>query len=421
MKVLWFEISIPSRYEQNLNPTMGWQDALQDLIMYNYDIELGIAFENVGFSEDKYIDGVKYFPINTTYNWWERQCQKAGWNTTIEKTISKAVEIIEKFRPDIIHVFGSEWCFGLIAEYTEIPVVIHMQGSIPSYNNALLPPLYSIHDIVVGIGLNPKRQFNAWLGRKKDKSRQAMEERILRKVKYYMGRTNWDKNITQFYNPNSSYYYCSEALRKEFLQTAIPWTPPQNKKFRIVTTGVSSFWKGIDTILRTAHKLKEYGLEFEWILAGKINSQIKSVVERKEKMKYKDNDITIAGFLNPSQLKDLLMSANLYVHTAYIDNSPNAICEAQYLGMPIVATYVGGIPSLIDNNKEGILIPANDPFTLAGKIIELSKNEDLCMAMGKASMDRARERHNPDNIVKDLMFCYKSIVKDINNKVGNEQ
>lgn len=138
-------------------------------------------------------------------------------------------------------------------------------------------------------------------------------------------------------------------------------------------------------------------------------------------MKYKDNDITIAGFLNPSQLKDLLMSANLYVHTAYIDNSPNAICEAQYLGMPIVATYVGGIPSLIDNNKEGILIPANDPFTLAGKIIELSKNEDLCMAMGKASMDRARERHNPDNIVKDLMFCYKSIVKDINNKVGNEQ
>ena len=97
MKVLWFEISIPSRYEQNLNPTMGWQDALQDLIMYNYDIELGIAFENVGFSEDKYIDGVKYFPINTTYNWWERQCQKAGWNTTIEKTISKAVEIIEKF------------------------------------------------------------------------------------------------------------------------------------------------------------------------------------------------------------------------------------------------------------------------------------------------------------------------------------
>ena len=380
MKVLWFEISIPSRYEQNLNPTMGWQDALQDLIMYNYDIELGIAFENVGFSEDKYIDGVKYFPINTTYNWWERQCQKAGWNTTIEKTISKAVEIIEKFRPDIIHVFGSEWCFGLIAEYTEIPVVIHMQGSIPSYNNALLPPLYSIHDIVVGIGLNPKRQFDAWLGRKKDKSRQAMEERILRKVKYYMGRTNWDKNITQFYNPNSSYYYCSEA-----------------------------------------HKLKEYGLEFEWILAGKINSQIKSVVERKEKMKYKDNDITIAGFLNPSQLKDLLMSANLYVHTAYIDNSPNAICEAQYLGMPIVATYVGGIPSLIDNNKEGILIPANDPFTLAGKIIELSRNEDLCMAMGKASMDRARERHNPDNIVKDLMFCYKSIVKDINNKVGNEQ
>lgn len=71
--------------------------------------------------------------------------------------------------------------------------------------------------------------------------------------------------------------------------------------------------------------------------------------------------------MNSDKLVELLLESDLYVHTAYIDNSPNAICEAQYLGMPIIATYVGGVPSLIEQGKDGVLIPANDPFMLAEK------------------------------------------------------
>lgn len=414
MKVLWFEISVPAAYDAAKNPTAGWQDALQTLIGDNKEIELGIAFENYGNGEKKVIDGVSYFPINTTYNIWDRQRAKVGWQVTIDKTLCAAEKIVNEFNPDVIHVFGSEWCFGLLAERVKTPIVIHMQGSIPPYNNALMPPLYSVHDLIVGMGWKPKTQFNAWLGRKKDKSRQEMEERILCSVNYYMGRTDWDKSITQLYNPNSSYYYCSEALRQDFLKIATTWTPPRNKKFRIVTTGISSFWKGIDTVLRTAHKLKERGFDFEWILAGKMNPLHKRIIEKKEGMRYADNNVKIAGFLNSAQLRDLLMTSDLYVHTAYIDNSPNAICEAQYLGMPIIATYVGGIPSLIENGKEGILIPANDPFTLAHDIMILAKDEDRCIEMGMAGMKRARERHNPKNIINDLVRCYRSVIENSN-------
>lgn len=417
MKVLWFEITVPAAYNAAKNPTAGWQDALQALIKGNKEIELGIAFENHGNGEKRVIDGVSYFPINTTYNFWDRQRAKVGWQVTIDKTLDPAEKIVNEFKPDVIHVFGSEWCFGLLATRVKVPLVIHMQGSIPPYNNALLPPLYSVHDLIVGMGWNPKTQFNAWLGRKKDKSRQDMEEKILRCVNNYMGRTDWDKAITQLYNPNCKYFYCSEALRQDFLNTATTWAPPRNKKFRIVTTGISSFWKGIDTILRTAHKLTERGFDFEWILAGNMNPLHKRIIEKKEGIRYADNNVKIAGFINSTQLHELLMTADLYVHTAYIDNSPNAICEAQYLGLPIVATYVGGIPSLIENGKEGILVPANDPFTLTYDIMQLAKDENRCVEMGQASMKRARERHNPENIVRDLLYCYESIITDYNNKV----
>ena len=117
------------------------------------------------------------------------------------------------------------------------------------------------------------------------------------------------------------------------------------------------------------------------------------------------------GFVDAKQVKELLLSSDIYVHTAYIDNSPNAICEAQYIGMPIIATYVGGIPSLIDNHKDGLLVPANAPHTLAYEIMSLSKDYDRMEAYSKSSIIHAEERHNPETIFKDLLHCYKDIQK----------
>lgn len=91
------------------------------------------------------------------------------------------------------------------------------------------------------------------------------------------------------------------------------------------------------------------------------------------------------------------------------------VCEAQYLGMPIIATYVGGIPSLIENGKEGILIAANDPFTFVGHIMRFSTDKQKCIELGTASMKRARKRHNEENILKDLLLCYRSVISEGKN------
>lgn len=77
------------------------------------------------------------------------------------------------------------------------------------------------------------------------------------------------------------------------------------------------------------------------------------------------------GNVQADRLVDLLCSSTMLVHTAYIENSPNAICEAQYLGVPVISTMVGGIASLVRNGKDGKLVAANDPWQLANAIIEL--------------------------------------------------
>ena len=100
----------------------------------------------------------------------------------------------------------------------------------------------------------------------------------------------------------------------------------------------------------------------------------------------------------------------MYVHTAYIENSPNSICEAQLVGMPIVSTMVGGISTLVRNGEEGDLFPANDPWQIANAIIELSKDKVRMMRYSKNSRQHALERHNPENIIQQLLKCYHEII-----------
>lgn len=140
MKVLWFEVCIPQKFIADKAPIGGWQDSLELLVRNNKDIELGIAFEGKDDFQSKIIDGVHYFPIKREYTFFEKIKNLYIWDVSKNHLIPKALEIINKFNPDIIHVFGSEWCWGQVAKYTQIPVVIHMQGSIPPYLNAEYPP-----------------------------------------------------------------------------------------------------------------------------------------------------------------------------------------------------------------------------------------------------------------------------------------
>ena len=110
------------------------------------------------------------------------------------------------------------------------------------------------------------------------------------------------------------------------------------------------------------------------------------------------------------ELKKLLCESTMYVHTAYVENSPNSICEAQLLGVPVVSTYVGGIPTLLGD--DGIMVPANDPWQMASAIRGLTEDRERMEAFSKASRARALVRHNKNNVLSGLMACYSALIAD---------
>ena len=108
-----------------------------------------------------------------------------------------------------------------------------------------------------------------------------------------------------------------------------------------------------------------------------MSNILKNAVEKKLKTTFEENNVSFLGFTKPDDLTKILCESTMYVHTAYIENSPNSVCEAQCLGVPIISTNVGGISSLVEDGKQGILVPANDPWQMANSIIELSNDTKI--------------------------------------------
>ena len=111
------------------------------------------------------------------------------------------------------------------------------------------------------------------------------------------------------------------------------------------------------------------------------------------------------------ELAEELKNADIYCHTSHIENSPNSVCEAMLIGMPVIATFVGGTDSMLHHDKEGILYQDGDPYALAAYIVELHDDFAKAKTLGDNARKVALARHDKDIIVKDLLSTYNSIVK----------
>jgi len=418
MKVLWFT-NTPSLYDQGKHNYHGggWIEALEDIVGNDGEIDLGVAFFHRTGSTKVKRNNTTYFPINrprARKNPFQ-YLTKAWFGNLLDDIFEDAFQsIVDDFQPDVIQVFGSEGPFATIQERTSIPVVIHLQGLInPSLNtyfpvnqsrlNFLMSPRFLKKNI---IGSSPV------FGVKRFKKQAQREAEILRKAHYVMGRTHWDRIVAELYNPNVSYFHVDEVLRTSFYQDKPTVTAANQSELSIVSTLSSTVYKGVDVLLRTAKKMTELGeFSFQWQVIGlDAHDPMLRHFERSEGIAHRDVGIVCKGRRNPEELATLLVNADVFVHPSYIDNSPNSICEAQMLGLPVIACDVGGVSSLIAHGESGFLVPSNGVFEIVHYLKSLAQNEGLAERVGKEAATVASRRHDRVSIISDLKVVYKKIL-----------
>ncbi|MFC1497531.1 glycosyltransferase family 4 protein [Verrucomicrobiota bacterium] len=424
MKVLWFTGGMLPKIcrEVGLRPSVtgGFMSSLADIIADSGEIELGVASCSPNIRETHvFLNNVEYYAVPVS----DMSKMERYPDPDI---LNACVNIAKDFDPDIVHVHGTEYFYGILTADNHIncPSVISIQGFLGAcwehyYGGISERQLFlnrSLSDSLFRAGLfeqkrNLQRRIN-------------METEIIRKNSAFMGRTTWDKSYLQRINPDACYYHCDETLRPAF--HSIKWSfesvIPQSI---FVSTGAIPL-KGLHVMLKALSLISGDFPDVTLRLAHtfpKGRVQKPSFIDRMKGQNYRNylysliaemglhSRIISLGELSASEMAEELAKANVFVVPSFIENSPNSLCEAMMVGTPCIASFTGGIPSLVQDRRNALCFQAGDEISLARCLRIVLARPDLSKRISCCARATALNRHDNNAILNRVTKVYHKVLK----------
>jgi glycosyltransferase involved in cell wall biosynthesis len=168
---------------------------------------------------------------------------------------------------------------------------------------------------------------------------------------------------------------------------------------RILFLSNISLEKGVGTLIEALGLLKKRGCAYECTIGGPFASADEEArIRRLVRERNFENDIDWAGPLNPDQKADHYLKSDIFCFPTHYhaEGQPLVLLEAMMFSLPIVATDWRGIPDMIENGKNGFLVPIRSPDSLAQILEKLINEPELRKSMGSEGRKRYSENHTAE-------------------------
>lgn len=421
MKILWITNTIfpaPSKTIGIPAPVFGgWMYGLAMKLATSSGIKLAVATIYQG-KELKSLDieRVTYYliPSKSTIAYQKRL--EPYWQT-----------ICEEFKPDIVHIHGTEFTHGLscMRKCPTLNYVVSIQGIVGVYSRYYYAGI-SILNILKNITFRDVvRCDTLFQGKKNFKLNGIFENEFLQKTHHVIGRTSWDFAHTKAINPSLSYHFCNESLRDCFYN-ATKWNINSKTNYTIFLSQAAYPIKGLHQVLKAVALLISDFPEIKVRVAGPSIIRNNTILDKmkisgygsyikKIMNKYKLNDIVhFTGLLNERQMVNEYQNCHVFICPSSIENSPNSLCEAAIIGAPIIAAYVGGIPDMLVHDESGLLYQFEEIEMLSENIRRIFSDNIQSERLSQYGIKVAEQRHNADIILEQTLKIYtKVLMKDI--------
>jgi len=183
----------------------------------------------------------------------------------------------------------------------------------------------------------------------------------------------------------------------------------------ILFVGSLTPYKGPEVLVKAMQKIaKEVpDTELVFVGSGKMRDELGKLAE---KIGIKNN-LKFTGFVK-ERLKPLYYkAADIFVLPSIMSTESFGIVnlEAMACGVPIVASEIGGVPDVVKDGENGLLVPPRDPNALADAIIYLLENEDVRRKMGERGKEMVRD-YTWERIAEKTEKVYEAVLKNANRK-----
>lgn len=413
-KILWITNIVMPEAESLLGKvdvhkgSGGWLIALSSLLLSNPELELAIASVSSDVDDLVKLKGEKNVYYIIPYG---------KGNLKYNKQYEKYWKRIEnEYKPDIVHIHGTEFSHGLayVTACGNSNVIVSIQGivnEIARFSFYQVPIIdYMRNWQLSSLIKNEKRNYL---------KRAESESKYFKLVDKFIGRTDWDKAYIASVNTSASYFHCGEILRESFYKNK--WDINNIERYSIFMSQANSSIKGLHQAIKAIRIVKDKYPDVKLYVAGdryftlssrlkKIlrcttyNSYIKSLIRNYEL----EGNIVFLPALDEKSMCERFKKSHVFIMPSSIENSSNSLGEALLLGVPSIASFVGGTSNLIEHGKNGFLYRFEDHIVLAYYITLYFSNDDMSLTMSSNSRKEALVMYNPQNIINQLLNIYKN-------------
>ncbi len=175
-----------------------------------------------------------------------------------------------------------------------------------------------------------------------------------------------------------------------------------NGKWVLHVANMNSEVKGHEVLIEAARLISANLGDIHFILIG--DGPLRSGLENQARKAKLEDVVHFVGRRNDTP--ELLACADLFLFPSLAEGMPNALLEAAAAGLPIVATSVGGIPEIIENGLNGMLVPPGNSQALADASIRLLTDHELSARLGRAAQATVRAKFGFDTLADALTGMY---------------
>lgn len=299
----------------------------------------------------------------------------------------RITQCLREIGPDLVHGFGTESSFGYSAVSSSYPTVLMIQGIVVKIAGSRgLGTLVRQPGLLVAL-------LCEWV--------------TVRRARHVICETAFAATFVHGYQPRAITHIVSTPIRDRWFD--IVSTPAATPEVLFVGWVVPA--KGVETLIRAFARV-----------VAKCPGATLHIVGACEPAYFRDvlapamaslglgPQVQFHGGQSPDQIAARLATAHVVALPTLMDTAPNVLAEARAAGVPVVASRVGGIPELIDDGTDGVLVPPGDADALAEALVRVLQAPDAARAMAARGRARVERDHRLATQVPKLLSLYRDVI-----------
>lgn len=329
-----------------------------------------------------------------------------------KKTIEDCKYVIDDFKPDIIHLHGTEYAmaYAMVQLQPTQPMILTIQGILTRISQEYRAGMKLGEFLKIA---TPKQwlRLNAPIfAERLFKKNAKREQYVLKNVSRVTGRVDWDKAQMLAINPNLKYDRLNYNVPPVFYD-AEKWDISKAEAHSIYTGSSTYPLKGIHILIDALELVKKRYPDVKLYVPGNhttykaSNGYERYIWKKIEKAGLKDN-VQFVGRKSSAEIVELLQKSRICVIPSAIEGASASLREAMMIGTPSICSYRGGMVDLIQDGTNGYCYDFSEYPVLADRICRLFEDDQLCQRFSEKAKADAAIRHARQKNYEDLKNIY---------------